>query len=615
MKLKYYIYSLIASIALIFSACSPDDYDLGAKDVTPDDLVEGIAFTITHDSENPNIVYLESKMDSRYTVVWEHPQGRSQSSKVTLKIPFSGDYTVKFGVETRGGVVYGNPATFTINDFCADFISDELWTMLSGGVGNSKTWVLDINAEGECKNFVGPLYFYGTDDNWNTVTLGQPAPEGADSWNWQADWAGNGSWLFGSTGAMDYGSMTFDLINGANVTVEDLAAGKTYKGTYMLDVENHTMKLTDAPLLHDPGRDAIVTQWGQITILSLTNDAMQLGVIRDNDPNEGPCLLVYNFISKDFADNWVPTVDENPAPTLPEGWQDQVTQIKNQSITWKLSPDTPFDWCDLYGQRKNEYASPADYPANFTPTADASEVSLTLNSSNNKYSLALPDGTSVEGKYTLTADGIYTFDSGLAPYLIGGKQVYFNASADNTLRIMNYTLNDNGAVTDMWLGAKQVDNQGKVYQYLGYHFVAQTGGAADVPEGYKANLNYFNTDWTYTVASENVYINGDGDYTFTIEGADSNPYGIYLDVYDILADYPNVDIVIKEIKVDGNSIPFVDGDISRSKGDADTIARRYIYNPWGPAACFPDVSVFAFSSTIEVTVTVTLETGTPFPIE
>lgn len=59
MKLNYYIYSLIASVMLIFSACSPDEYDLGDKGVTSDDLVEGIAYTITHDSKNPNIVYLE----------------------------------------------------------------------------------------------------------------------------------------------------------------------------------------------------------------------------------------------------------------------------------------------------------------------------------------------------------------------------------------------------------------------------------------------------------------------------------------------------------------------------------------------------------------------------
>lgn len=148
MKLNYYIYSLIASVMLIFSACSPDEYDLGDKGVTSDDLVEGIAYTITHDSKNPNIVYLESKLGVNYTALWEHPQGRSQEQKVTLKMPFEGTYTVKFGVETRGGVIYGEPTTFDISTFCADFVNDELWSFLTGGVDSEKVWIFDDGSYG-----------------------------------------------------------------------------------------------------------------------------------------------------------------------------------------------------------------------------------------------------------------------------------------------------------------------------------------------------------------------------------------------------------------------------------------------------------------------------------
>jgi hypothetical protein len=45
----------------------PENYDLGAIDVKSEDLVEGIAFKIEHDASNPNIVYLTSLMDSKYT--------------------------------------------------------------------------------------------------------------------------------------------------------------------------------------------------------------------------------------------------------------------------------------------------------------------------------------------------------------------------------------------------------------------------------------------------------------------------------------------------------------------------------------------------------------------
>ena len=128
-------------------------------------------------------------MGSEYTPLWNHPQGRSQEKKVTLKIPFAGTYDVQFGVETRGGVVYGQKTTFKVDNMYAGFISNELWTLISGGAGKEKTWYLDLDANGVSRFFKGPLYFYGTDDSWTTVTDGQKV-EG-DSWNWSPDYKGN----------------------------------------------------------------------------------------------------------------------------------------------------------------------------------------------------------------------------------------------------------------------------------------------------------------------------------------------------------------------------------------------------------------------------------------
>ena len=141
MKRIINLLSLVIFLALSITSCNDDDVKLDVIDVDPSDLVEGIAFSVTPDASNPNIIHLESKMDSKYTPLWEHPQGRSQKDKVTLRIPFDGTYSVTFGVMTRGGVVYGEPYDFKINSFCADFVNDELWTNLTGGVGESKTWI------------------------------------------------------------------------------------------------------------------------------------------------------------------------------------------------------------------------------------------------------------------------------------------------------------------------------------------------------------------------------------------------------------------------------------------------------------------------------------------
>jgi hypothetical protein len=288
---------------LLITSCTPDEITLESADVAPEDLVEGIAFKIEHDAANPNIVYLKSLMDSRYTPLWTHPQGRSQESTVELKIAFAGNYEVRYGVQTRGGAVYGAPATFTIDDMYADFISDPLWTLLAGGAGEEKTWYLDLDADAVSRYFDGPLYFYGTDHSWATVTDGQTV-EG-DNWNWNPAYKGS-EWLMG---AVDFGSMTFDLKGGANIKVEHLSipARGTETGTFMIDVENHTLKMVDAAPLHDDGRDGQVIDWGDIKIMSLTEDAMQLAVLRDEALSaDSYCLLVYNFISKDYKDNWTP---------------------------------------------------------------------------------------------------------------------------------------------------------------------------------------------------------------------------------------------------------------------------------------------------------------------
>ena len=324
MKINKIFFSFMATAALLLAACTPDSYDLGNKDVTPEDLAEGIAYSVTVD-QTTNTVVLKSLMADKYNVCWTHPQGRSQEREVTLRIPFDGTYEVSFGVETRGGVVYGAPYTFTLNNVNPDLLTDVLWDFISGGVGQSKTWVLDLDENGSSKYFVGPLYFYGT-----------------------ADWAGN-SWI---TEAKNFGTMTFDLKNGAHVTVNDLDNGKSYTGTYLLNVEDHTISLSDANILHLSSYDAIVTNWSSnLRLFSLTEHTMQIAALRDNS-SEGPCLLVFNFISQEAYENpsLLPTDEEQgfeEKPITQPAWDDLndlLTVTTFTSKSYKISEDAPYDW-------------------------------------------------------------------------------------------------------------------------------------------------------------------------------------------------------------------------------------------------------------------------------
>lgn len=477
-NIRLFILSLLC-LAGVY-ACMPEEYELGPVDVTADELVQGIAYSVTQDPTDPNTVYLKNLM-AGYTPLWEHPQGRSQKDEITLKIAFKGEYTIKFGVETAGGYVYGEPYVLNLTTDNLSYVDDPMWNTLTGGKGQSKTWKLDVSADG-CKYFAGPLYFYGTDDWYGNVNGGQEATDyngdgTLDSWNWAADWAGNGSWLFGGTGAMDYGTMTFDLIDGAHVKVTRLNADGSVEseqnGTFLLDTENYNLTMSDAGILHDPGRDAIVTQWGNARVIQLTEDFLQLGVIRDNDPSEGPCLLLYNYVSQNYWDN--PPAPEEPAkpsePVLPEGWQDIVGTISQTAIEWKLSDQNPLDWCNMDGSRMNGWLTPGEY-ADWLGTPDPAVYegfSLTMDSADNSYKVVIPDGTEVEGTYTLDEKGVYTFDNGIPSFTVVGW-ASFATTAENQLRIMEITTK-NGIISEMWVGAKDPAKE----EYMGYHLVANVG--------------------------------------------------------------------------------------------------------------------------------------------
>lgn len=512
----YKFFSMLFLATIILTSCSPENFAMGSKDVQPSDLVEGIAFKIEHDATNPNIVYLTSLMGNQYTPLWNHPQGRSQEQKVTLRIPFAGTYKVQFGVETRGGAVYGDTVSFEVKDMYAGFIEDPMWTLLSGGSGKSKTWYLDLDANSVSRYFIGPLFFYGSDDWYGNVTAGgtalnlglNPTKVAAgelDSWNWSPDYKGN-SWLMS---AGDYGSMTFDLIGGAHVVVNHkmIAARGTESGSYLIDVDNKNIKFTDASILHDAGRDGvIIDDWKNVRILSLTENTMQLGVLRDPvRAGEDICLLVYNFISKDYFDSWTPGVVVEPEPTLPDGWEDDVSQTVSKTIKWVLSPESPFNWANLDGSLMNgDWTSPDKY-ASWTgyTAAEASNFanfSLTLNSDTKSAVYVAPDGTSTSGTYTLDDKGVYTFDGFKPSFVICGGWVALSTTDENQWRITKIEKDLTGAVSGMWVGKRDPSKP----EYMVYHLIPQAGnGTVDklaawktalVGKTFKPDVNWF-IDW------------------------------------------------------------------------------------------------------------------------
>lgn len=609
MNLKHLYLLLAGMMVMLFSACTADDHDLPAPDVTVDDLAEGISFSVTRDADNPNIVYLKSLLPSSYQVVWEHPMGRTQAAECTLRMPFDGNYEVKFGVNTRGGYVWSNPVAFTIEDFCADFVAGEAWEFLAGGAGNSKTWVPDNG------NYGMKQGFYSCFD---------PSTVHADMINNNGNWTTDGkTWWEPANGDLDgfieadlFGEMTFSLQGKAGVSVkfENGISPAVQEGIFNFDTDGYTMSIDGAQFLHALWAHDKSEDWSKgLQVLVLTKDQLMIGNYRSEAlSGEGRCIYCWNFVSKEYADSYVPpVVTEEPTPTLPEDWKNAL-ESQVAYCSWNLDADVPFDWFTLDGTRKNGYAAPKDYPSAYTPIEFDDPLKLKLATlSREMFTLTTPAG-SVEGTYSITDDGFIKFDTSLGATLIAGDKMFFRTDADNSLRVLSYDTDDLGRISDLWVGVKETDFSGKGVQYVGYHFVADFGGS-EGPTAYKVGLGYNNTSDWIMIEGEYVYVTTPGTYTLTVSGSNQALEALlWVDAFKLLKDYPNCDIVIKKILVDGKDLPFDDDAISRSAGDTPTTARRYICNAWGLASCFPSTEVFLFNDKIEVTVDIIFDNGKPF---
>ena len=271
MKNKIKILLPFFGLALLLIACTPEEYEMGPL-LNKSDL----SFTVSIDQINPNKVILES-LTPNVTPFWETPSGYSTNLKDTIIIPFPTTDTIYYSVESAGGLVQADPYPITISTIDEDYVNSEMWVNLTGGYNQSKTWVLDLDANGISKYFVGAIYFAG--------------PE--FSWEWDAGWA---DWIMPKG---NYGTMTFDLIGDAHFSSNNPMLGTSATGKFMLYTDKSQLSTFGAEVLHDDVQGGQVDNWTtKLTIKSLTADAMQLVVVRDADT-----WLIYNYITKDYYDS------------------------------------------------------------------------------------------------------------------------------------------------------------------------------------------------------------------------------------------------------------------------------------------------------------------------
>lgn len=634
MRLKYFAYSLLASAVMLLAACTPESDDLGAIDVTSAQLAEGSGFTVSVD-QTTNQVTFTSLMPSSYSVYWEYGpmpaegatasvSGTSTSSTYQVGVAFPNTYYVRMGVQTRGGIVFSDRAPFTINQLNTSLLADEQWTLLTGGVGKSKTWVLDLDASGTSLKFGGPKWFYTAGANWNNFHDASggnyidskswdaaAAIEPSTDWYWSADWAGNG-WI---CDAQDFGTMTFDLDGGANVDVNG------EKGSFNMDADAHTITFTGVlPLAISQSAVAAQCPSGTYKVIYLSENALQF--LFDGD-SETPFSL--NYISKDYKDNYVPPV--NTTIYLPTDWKSYILPFNQKQISYKFDDSDPYTYYSLSGEELTSGMT------KFAGNENIGDALIEIDAANGKFNITDIDGNKTEATFTVTdgeaatdddgnvvneGGGLFTLSS-MPEFVIATNDDVKFGSKDNTLQLLHYETSDlTGDVTDIWLGAKQYDAMGNALYYIAYHLVKQVAGGTT--ESFTANLCYAAQEYSF-LPTATTYVTGEGDYTLTVtpDGTidTQNPHLLYLDVVKLLKKHPNADIVIKSVSVDGTELMgsvLTDELIPRGVGDDATIGRRYILNPWGDneetgysySSLLPN---FKFSTSLSVTFHVTYDAG------
>ncbi|MCH5234067.1 MAG: hypothetical protein J1E16_02140 [Muribaculaceae bacterium] len=322
MKIKSLSGMCAALVAL--SACTQETFNYEAPNFTSADLTEGKAYTVSVNPET-NEVTLQSLLGDQYVTSWVTPNGMAKGLSYTFSLPFSGTYEVTFGVDTRGGLVYGEPYSFTISNNNFSLLSDEIWTNLAGGVdengnGNPKTWV-PMNQKYGSYHGSAPVTYMSPNDVKNDGSGSTDIKIGTSNWsdNWDP---GFQSWLIDSDDPYMDSEMTFylDAQKGSVAEIKRVTADGTqeYTTTFNLNVsdpQRPLISMNSGEILHAAWGDGVCDNYStEIKIIECTPYVFQFATMRTN--SEGPWWIVWNFVSKELKED--PSILPSEGPELVE---------------------------------------------------------------------------------------------------------------------------------------------------------------------------------------------------------------------------------------------------------------------------------------------------------
>lgn len=166
------------------------------------------------------------------------------------------------------------------------------------------TWEFDLKPDESHYKFVGPVFFYGKDACWASYTNNQPVV--GETTGWDAEYANIKSWAITDPNHCS-GTMTFYMDEEGNdkVKVHQILADGSYKdseGTFTVDAKGKTITMSVDPLNPVEYQGGITrTDETKIKVMSLSDEALQLGVIRSSDGQ----LMIYNYVTSDVKNGYV----------------------------------------------------------------------------------------------------------------------------------------------------------------------------------------------------------------------------------------------------------------------------------------------------------------------
>ena len=474
MKIHNLIYTLLAAIAVfLMASCSPEDFGFGKKTYSPEDLVEGKAYTVTIEG---NVLKLESKI-SDATSLWITPVGRSQEKAFTVELPFAGEYEVTFGVETPGGIVYGDPYKITLSQNDFSLLSDNKWFYLADkdyktgdplpsaetlAKGISKKWYpCDANyGVGQCTAPVMYIAPYDPDGDGKGFTAEEKDDKNVayrdivfGTGNWKPNWdPGFQSWLVPENDPYMDSYMTFsmDALNGCVATMyrgesgaKGASTGSNMVGKFNMNLNDKTKPLitfTDCYAMHNTGFDEVCSNYTQdIQIVELTPYVLQLVTKRTN--SEGNWYICWNFVSEDVIATkgaCIPKADQDlietakpKLPTFENIHTDLFTADINgdkyvgSKMTFNLDSETPYDflwWNGSPNVKAWESVTGGKYNSTWAPALDDKAIDnfeLTISkASDGSYNYECGEA---DGKVKITENTL-TFDKEISVFAVAGDK-------------------------------------------------------------------------------------------------------------------------------------------------------------------------------------------------